>query len=130
MVGQAVFKVREKVEKKSRRRLSFTTKKPDQSTDVETWTGVISRSILYRTNSAMKVPGALSGSAICIHDESGDNVSCAQVAGFSSWAQPVSDVTRFDLDDKKIYNRLEEGRVAFYGAFQAPPKLRDEHNIV
>lgn len=130
MVGQAIFKLREQSEKKTRFRFPFAHKKSDSSTNVETWTCLISRSLLYRVDAALSVPGAQSGTAVCIHEDITDDMSCAKVAGFSSWAQPVSDITRFDMDDRKLYNRLEEGRVAFYGAFQAPSKLRGEYRVV
>ena len=130
MVGQAIFKLREQSEKKTRFRFPFAHKKSDSSTDLETWTCLVSRSLLYRVDAASRAPGAQSGTAVCIHEGTGDDVSCAKVAGFSSWAQPVSDFTRFDMDGRKFYNRLEEGRVAFYGAFQAPFKLREKYRIV
>nr|CDP26635.1 Putative protein of unknown function [Podospora anserina S mat+] len=53
----------------------------------------------------------------------------AKVAGFSSFVQVASDVQRYDLEGQKLYKRLEEGRVAFYGAFQVPPELRDGYRI-
>ncbi|KAK4644060.1 hypothetical protein QC761_301436 [Podospora bellae-mahoneyi] len=53
----------------------------------------------------------------------------AKVAGFSSFVQVASDVQRYDLEGKKLYKRLEEGRVAFYGAIQVPPELRDGYRI-
>lgn len=53
----------------------------------------------------------------------------AKVAGFSSFVQVASDVQRYDLEGEKLYKRLEEGRVAFYGAFQVPPELRDGYRI-
>lgn len=130
MVGQAIFKLREQSEKKTRFRFPFAHKKSDVGTEIETWTSLVSRSLLYRVDPALRAPGALSGAAVCIHEDLGDHVSSARVAGFSSWAQPVSDITRFEMEGRKFYNRLEEGSVAFYGAFQAPYKLRDEHRIV
>lgn len=38
-------------------------------------------------------------------------------------------VQSFDVQGPKLYSRLEQGRVAFYGAFQVPDTLRDEHTI-
>ncbi|KAH7377264.1 hypothetical protein BKA66DRAFT_156482 [Pyrenochaeta sp. MPI-SDFR-AT-0127] len=130
MVGQAILKLSEKSGKKTRFRFPFQQKKSDTVTDVETWTGAVSRSVLYRVDSTSLAPGALSGVAVCVRESSDDDTSCAKIAGFSSWAQPVSDYTRFDMEGPKFYNRLQEGRVAFYGAFQAPPQLRDGHRIV
>jgi hypothetical protein len=130
MVGQAIFKLRERSEKKTRFRFPFAHKTSGSDRNLETWTCLVSRSLLYRIDAALNAPGAQSGTAVCIHENIGDGVPRAKVAGFSSWAQPVSDPTRFDMDDRKLYSRLEEGRVAFYGAFQAPSKLRDEYCIV
>lgn len=130
MVGQAILKLKKDAEDKTRFRFPFLHKKIDSDTELETWTCAISRSLLYRVDHAKRAPGALSGSAVCIHDGLGDLVSCAKVAGFSSWAQPGSESTRFEMDGRKFYNRLQEGGVAFYGAFQAPEKLREEHRII
>jgi hypothetical protein len=130
MVGQAIFKLRETSDKKPRFRFSFGYKSSHPTTDVDTWTSLVSRSLLYRIDPNVRAPGAQSGTPVCIHDEAEDKISCAKVAGFSSWAQPVADITRFDMEGRKFYNRLEEGRVAFYGAFQAPFELRERHSIV
>jgi len=54
----------------------------------------------------------------------------AKVAGFTSFAQMVSDVQRYDMEGDKLYKRLQEGRVAFYGAFQVPRELREGYRIV
>lgn len=129
MVGQGILKVNEHLEKKSRFRF-FQHRKSDANTEIETWTNVVSRSLLYRVDTTSLAPGALSGVAVCVRDILGDSTSRVKVAGFSSWAQPVSDYTRFEMEGPKFYNRLQEGRVAFYGAFQAPPKLREGHRIV
>jgi hypothetical protein len=59
-----------------------------------------------------------------------DGTPCAKVAGFIAFAQEVSVVQNFDLDGPRLYSRLEQGRVAFYGAFQVPEKLKNEHVIV
>jgi hypothetical protein len=130
MVGQAVFRLKTQSNKKSRLRFPFRSRKPDQDPDADDWTCLISRSLLYRIDPTSRSPGAQSGTAICIHEEAEDHISTAKIAGFSSWVQPVSDITRYDLDDNKIYNRLLDGRVAFYGAFQAPAKLREKHTIL
>jgi hypothetical protein len=129
MVGQAVFKVIESTEQKTRFRFSLKGKKVESETSAEVWTGTVARSVLYRVNSSSMPPGALSGTAVCIREELEDGTSCAKVAGFSSWAQPAA-YTSFDMDGPKLYSRLEDGRVAFFGAFQAPPELRENHRIV
>lgn len=130
MVGQGIFKVKEMTEKKTRFKFFFSSRKLDSENSIETWTSIVSRSILYRVNSHGGAPGAYSGTAICMGDELEDGSLRARVAGFSSFAQHVSDGQRFDLEEERLYIRLQEGRVAFYGAFKAPAKLRDEHSIV
>lgn len=129
MVGQAVFKIIELTEQKTRFRFHLKGKKSDSQTSAELWTGTVARSVLYRVNSSPMPPGALSGTAVCIREELEDGTLCAEVAGFSSWAQPAAH-SRFDIDGPKLYSRLEDGRVAFFGAFQAPPELREHHRIV
>ncbi|CAN9172211.1 unnamed protein product [Alternaria alternata] len=129
MVGQAVFKIIEPTEQKTRFRFHLKGKKSDSQTSAELWTGTVARSVLYRVNSSSMPPGALSGTAVCIREELEDGTLCAEVAGFSSWAQPAA-YSRFDMDGPKLYSRLEDGRVAFFGAFQAPPELREHHRIV
>lgn len=42
----------------------------------------------------------------------------------------VSEVQRYDLKGNKLYKRLEEGRVAFYGAFQLPKELIEDFKII
>lgn len=53
-----------------------------------------------------------------------------KVAGFASFVQMVSDVQKYDLEGDKLYKRLQEGRVAFYGAFQVPQELREGYQIL
>jgi hypothetical protein len=54
----------------------------------------------------------------------------AKVAGFASFVQMSSDVQRYDLEGDKLYKRLQEGRVAFYGAFKLPPELQEGYRII
>lgn len=53
-----------------------------------------------------------------------------KVAGFASFVQMVSDFQKYDLEGDKLYKRLQEGRVAFYGAFQVPQELREGYQIL
>ena len=132
MVGQGIFRLHSQLEKKTRFKFSFSHKRSNSGSSVttpEAWTSLVSRSVLYRVDPDYRSAGAHSGTAVCVHTESEDGVEIARIAGFSSYAQQVSDVQRFDLEGEKFYKRLEEGRVAFYGALQAPEKLREEHSI-
>jgi len=130
MVGQGIFRTREKTKPKSRFKLPFNGKKSDSDHELGAWTSLVSRSLLYRVNPALRRPVAQSGTAVCFLEESETETPRIKVAGFSSFVQQVSDAHRFDMDGPKLYSRLQEGRVAFYGAFQAPKKLREEHTIV
>ncbi|KAH7002501.1 hypothetical protein EDB80DRAFT_579151 [Ilyonectria destructans] len=104
----------------------------DPKDDLKTWVRLVAKSILYRVRQDLHVRGGQSGTPVCVLDNGEENsVSpTAKVAGFASFVQMVSDVQRYDLEGDKLYKRLEEGRVAFYGAFQVPRELRDEYRII
>lgn len=129
MVGQAVFKLIEPNKQKTALTSYLKGRMRDSETSAKDWTGAVARSVLYRVNSSSMPPGALSGTAVCIREELEDGKECAKVAGFSSWAQPAA-YTRYDIEERKLYSRLEDGRVAFFGAFQAPLELRENHRII
>jgi hypothetical protein len=74
--------------------------------------------------------GGQSGTPVCFLSDESNGQKIARIAGFSSFAQKVSDVQRYDLEGDKLYKRLQEGRVAFYGAFQLPRQLKDEFCII
>jgi hypothetical protein len=75
--------------------------------------------------------GGQSGTPVCVlTQDDASKPPVARVAGFASFVQKVSGVQRYDLDGDKLYKRLQEGRVAFYGAFQVPKELREEYMII
>ena len=90
--------------------------------------GLVSRSILFRVHPRPLV--APSGTAVCMLKELDDGTQCARVAGFVSFVQDVNAVSNFNLEGQRLWTRLEQGRVAFYGAFHVPKKLREEHIIL
>lgn len=130
MVGQGIFKVHGQTEKRSSRFKAIFQSKQQPSNSLEDTVSLVSRSVLYRVNPDFRTPGTHSGTAVCVHDDpDSDNIGVAKVAGFSSFAQHVSDVQRFDLEGRKFDKRLEEGRIAFYGALRVPEELM-AHEIV
>jgi len=86
--------------------------------------------VLYRVDPDFRTPGAQSGTALCVAEELLDGTAVSTVAGFQAFVQQVSSGQRYHMEGEQLYSMLQEGSVAFYGAFQVPMKLRDEHTIV
>lgn len=137
MVGQGIFRIQQQ----SRKRSSFlgslssgssSSRAQDPRDDPSTWTTLVARSILYRVQPDYPARGGQSGVPVCVVSESMDGTTprSVKVAGFASFVQMVSDVQKYDLEGDKLYKRLQEGRVAFYGAFQVPQELRDGYQIL
>jgi hypothetical protein len=130
MVGQGIFRIRQQAKRRSFLG-SLSGSSTDPRDDPSTWTVLVARSILYRVRHDVNIRGGQSGTPVCVmSSESEDGRPVAKVAGFASFVQMVSDVTRYDLEGDKLYKRLQEGRVAFYGAFQLPSNLRDGFRIL
>lgn len=109
------------------------------------WTQLISRSILFRVHPDHRPEDITSGTAICVEgiwdNNNGNNVDgrppsltssspCAEVLGFTAFAQPSSFEQDFDVDGPRLYSRLERGQIAFFRAVQVPERLKDKHVIV
>ncbi|ORY04371.1 hypothetical protein BCR34DRAFT_572744 [Clohesyomyces aquaticus] len=134
MVGQAWFKTDSEAAKRTIFRFPFHSSTPSAST--EDYVSFVSNSVLYRIDPDFLPTGAHSGTAVCIHEDNRQNgggnagtLHEAKVAGFSSWAQPGRGPQRLDIDPQKLYQRLEERGLAFYGALQVPEGLR-AHEVV
>lgn len=142
-VGQGIFRTQQQ----ARRRLSIfgsrssggSSAAADARDDPGPWTSLVARSILYRLRTDYPMRGGQSGTPICIaKDErgglddgnSGSGTGVLRVAGFASFVQMASDVQKYDNEGDKLYKRLQEGRVAFYGAFQVPKVVTEEYSIV
>jgi hypothetical protein len=128
-VGQAIFKLQQPL----RKRALFSVRAGKNSVHghaPDTWTSLVSRSILFRVHPEIRSPSAQSGTAVCILEKLDDGTKCARVAGFTAFVQEVSAVQVFELEGPQLYSKLLDGRVAFYGAFQVPEKLREEHIIL
>lgn len=136
MVGQGIFRIQQQ----SRKRSSFlgslsgssSSRTQDPRDDPSTWTSLVARSILYRVHPDYPVRGGQSGVPVCVVSDDADGTAprSVKVAGFASFVQMVSDVQKYDLEGDKLYKRLQEGRVAFYGAFQVPQELREAYQIL
>lgn len=124
-IGEGIFRLQQP--RKSLFSVLRNEKQKEEGADA--WTSLVARSLLFRVHPGYRPPGAQSGSAVCILEECGDGTKLAKVAGFTAFAQENTAIQSFDTDGPRLYSRLEQGRVAFYGAFQVPPKLRDEHVI-
>jgi len=99
------------------------------SQDREKWNRLVARSLLYRIAGNVKAPGGKSGTPVCFAEEAPDGNSVARLAGFQSFLQEVSGGLRYEIEGDLLYSRLEYGRVAFFGAFPVPDKIRQEHII-
>ncbi len=153
MVGQGIFRVHQQAMRRRRSLLNALSAAPaDPRDDPATWTVLVARSILYRVRNDSAVRGgqSLSGTPLCVIDRTagptaaaaggggggGGGTSCnqpvvAKVAGFASFVQMSSDVAEsYDMEGDKLYKRLQEGRVAFYGAFEPPAELREGYRII
>jgi hypothetical protein len=124
-VGEGIFRLQQ-----PRKGLFSALRKSKEKEDgADVWTSLVARSILFRVHPNCRPPGAQSGTAICILDEDNKETKIAKVVGFTAFAQETTAIQSFDAEGPRLYSRLEQGRVAFYGAFQVPPELRDEHVI-
>ncbi len=151
MVGQGIFRIHQQATRRRRSLLNALSAAPaDPRDDPATWTVLVARSILYRVRNDSAVRGgqSLSGTPLCVIDRtagpaaaaagggggggtSGNQPVVAKVAGFASFAQMSSDVAKsYDMEGDKLYKRLQEGRVAFYGAFEIPAELREGYRII
>lgn len=138
MVGQGIFKIHQDSHRRSSFRSSLSaransSRAQDPRDDPSTWTSLVARSILYRVHPDYPARGGQSGSPVCVVPETDDenhSPFTAKVAGFASFVQMVSDVQKYDLEGDRLYKRLQEGRVAFYGAFQVPEDLRENYVIL
>ena len=103
----------------------------DTRDELSTWTSLVARSILYRVRNDAGVRGGQSRTPVCVLSASqAGEVRTVKVAGFASFVQMVSDVQRYEMEGDKLYKRLQEGRVAFYGAFQPPRELTEGYHIL
>ncbi|KAK4198399.1 kinase-like domain-containing protein [Triangularia verruculosa] len=132
MVGQGIFRVQQQSRPRRSFRSMLSRAPADPRDDPAIWTSLVARSILYRVRQPSNFKGlGQSGTPVCVVENLPNTAGkISKVAGFSSFVQMSSDNQRFDLEGELLYKRLEEGRVAFYGAFQVPAELRGGYRIV
>lgn len=126
VIGQAIFR---KLHESRRKPHAWSSRKRVEPSPEEAskWAGLVSRALLYRVDPDFEEPRSNSGTAICVLDkESGTR----KVAGFQSFVQEVDGGQYYEMDDDPFATMLSLGAVAFYGAFQVPPELRESHTIV
>jgi hypothetical protein len=59
----------------------------------------------------------------------GDDGVSLKVIGFQSFAQRSACVQDYDDPDETLHGKIEEGHLAFYGAFPVPDDLIAKHEI-
>ena len=129
MVGQGILRNRQTMNSRSFFGSIRGDRQEDSRGNLEVWTSLVARSVLFRVHPDFPNRGGQSGTPVCLLDESEPGKPSAKVAGFVSFVQMVSDVQRYEMEGDKLDKRLNEGRVAFYGAFETSQKLREEHSI-
>ncbi|SPN99228.1 uncharacterized protein DNG_02265 [Cephalotrichum gorgonifer] len=127
-VGQGIFRLQRP--RKGLFSFSRRGKGKETNEDPGPWTMLVARSLLFRVHPQFRPNGVQSGTAVCVLEESDNGEKRAKLAGFTAFAQETSAIQCFDMEGDRLYSRLADGRVAFYGAFQVPEKLRDEHVIL
>lgn len=109
---------------------SFEARSAGQALESQDWSTLVSRCILYRVSPDFEVPGGESGLAIYAEGERSDSIFGPGVVGFQSFMQRSGHVQTYEMEGQPLTSRLEKGLVAFYGAFQVPKELKNEHIIL
>lgn len=126
MVGQGIFKniqdSRTRSEVKKAR-----SRGENPSEEISKWASFVSRAILYRVDPDFEEPRSNSGTAVCVVDT---DTGVQKVAGFQSFVQEVDGGQYYELEEDPFLDMLRLGTVAFYGAFEVPGQLREQHEIV
>lgn len=94
------------------------------------YTNLISVALLYRIHPILSPPYGHSGIALIADGSREDGSTGPGIVGFQSFVQH-SDVTQVSSEDDDVLSqKLEEGVVAFYGAFEVPEELKKNYTIV
>ncbi|KAK8062441.1 hypothetical protein PG997_014538 [Apiospora hydei] len=130
-VGQGIFVNRQKSKRWSvREALGRGKNRQDTESELAECKRLVARSILYRVAHDYEAPGGQSGTPVCLLDESEPGMHKGKVVGFTSYMQMVQDVQHYHVEGDQLTKMLQDGRVAFYGAFKVPKEMREEHVIV
>jgi hypothetical protein len=97
--------------------------------DMSTWRDLVSRALLYRVYPDFDPPNGYSGVALYADGTRQDGTEGPGVVGFQSFVQRSGHVQNFNMEGSALEKRLQLGRVAFYGAFEVPEKLKREYTI-
>ncbi|KAK8029914.1 hypothetical protein PG993_011205 [Apiospora rasikravindrae] len=131
MVGQGIFANRQKSKRWSvREALTRGKQKASVPDEMEACTYLVARSILYRVAQEYEAPGGQSGTPVCLLDDTEPGIKKGKVAGFTSYVQMVQDIQHYHIEGDQLAQRLQDGRVAFYGAFKVPLEMREQHDIL
>ncbi|KAF2112994.1 hypothetical protein BDV96DRAFT_496981 [Lophiotrema nucula] len=98
--------------------------KPTKDHDMSVWRDLVSRCVLYRVYPDFDPPTGHSGIALYANGLREDGTTGPGVVGFQSFVQRSGHVQSFEMEGSALEKRLKLGRVAFYGAFQAPEELK------
>jgi hypothetical protein len=104
---------------------------PSRHHDEQTWNTMISRSVLYRVHPNFDPPTGYSGVALYAdRGQREDGSEGPAIIGFQSFVQMSGNVQNFHMEGPAFQYRLQEGRIAFYGAFQIPDEIKREYTIL
>ncbi|KAH8624730.1 hypothetical protein IG631_20195 [Alternaria alternata] len=92
--------------------------------DASTWKELVSRALLYRIYPDFDPPNGHSGTALFADGVRENGTQGPGIVGFQSFVQRSGHVQNFDMEGSALERRLQLGRVAFYGAFEVPTKLK------
>ncbi len=92
--------------------------------NMSTWKGLVSRALLYRVYPDFDPPNGHSGTALYADGVREDGTQGPGIVGFQSFVQRSGHVQNFDMEGPALEQRLQLGRVAFYGAFEVPAELK------
>ena len=104
-------------------------KKHDKKGEFGNWNEFVSRVVLYRVSEDFDPPTGQSGVALYAEGKREDGEWGPGVLGFQSFVQRSGHVQSYNLEGAPLDSRLQQGLVAFYGAFQVPEEMRKEHAI-
>ena len=110
--------------------LNQNSAKPTRDHDISTWKDLVSRAVLYRVYPDFDPPTGYSGIALHAEGTREDGTEGPGIMGFQSFVQRSGVVQSFEMEGVALEKRLKLGRVAFYGAFEVPEKLKKEYRIV
>ena len=91
----------------------------------------VSECLLYRVSPNFSTESGNSGIVVWAEGRREDGTVGRGVVGFQSFEQK-SNFAQPSINalSKAVQQRLEDGRIAFYGSFKVPPQMKEEYEIV